>query len=50
MSPQLANFTIFAAYKNNGAIIYGRLKGSQVQHDGMPFYVQQMVIDAIDNS
>ena len=51
VNTQLANFNIYIPYRNSdGTVIYGRLKGSQVQHDAIPFYVQQMVIDAINNS
>jgi hypothetical protein len=46
-----ANLYTYTPYEMDaeGDVIYGRLKGSQVQHDSMPFYLQQMVINDLTN-
>jgi hypothetical protein len=44
----LANSTLYISYQNDGAeIIYGRLKGSQVQHDAMPFFLQTTAVNVV---
>jgi hypothetical protein len=34
---------------SSGDLITGRLKGSQVQHDTMPFYLEEIVISDLAN-
>ncbi len=47
-----ANLNLYVLYKvdGTGTPIYGRFKGSQVQHDIMPFYLQNTVITLIGNT
>jgi hypothetical protein len=47
-----ANLNVYIYYKQDGTgtPIYGRFKGSQVQHDIMPFFLQQTVINLLANS